>query len=308
MDNLVNPPEWVAAHRRAVLTTIVLSLTILVAVRLFVLPEQALVDEFAYAPFFRNLIDSLLATVFVSICIAGLLGWLGSPLSRTPAGGEIFPDTIGRTLEATAAVSDEWEYVGHTGLYVRSKILPILEARSKSQSVPIAIRFIIMNPFNDPLCERYAQYRTRSRSSTISPQTWTGLSVQSDLIATIIRLIQAKATYPSLTIHLGLSPSFSVWRYDKSESEVVMTQEDPQQPAYRYLRGSRFFSYCRQEGELAWDQADQHQISVRGSGAELSDSEVLGVLLKMFGRDMKKVEEATALALDLARSRKTPYA
>lgn len=306
MDNLINPSEWVAAHRRAVLATIVLILTIVVAVRLFVLAEQAHAGEFAYAPFFRNLLDSLLATIFVSACIAGLLWWLRSPLSRTPASGEIFPDTIGRTLEAAAAASDEWEYVGHTGVYVRSKILPILEARSKSQSVAITIRFIIMDPFNRELCERYAEYRTRSRSSTISPRTWTGLSVQSDLIATVIRLIRAKAAYPSLTIHLGLSPSFSVWRYDKSEREVVMTQEDPQQPAYRYLRGSRFFSYCRQEGELAWDQADQHQISVRGSERALTDSEMRAVLLKMFGRKMRKIEEATALAL--ASSRMTPYA
>lgn len=304
MDDLVRPADWVGAHRRAVLTIVVVIVLILITIRLTLLQESG---GAATQNLLQDLIDSLLSTVTVTALIATFFWWLRSPLSRLPASGEIFPDTIGRTLQVAAQDSDEWEYVGHTGRFVRAQILPRLEARSQAQGASIKVRFIIINPFNEDVCAAYAEYRTRSRSSSLSPQQWTKASVQEELLATIICLLRAKASHPDLEIWLGLAGQFGLWRFDKSDKEVVVTQEDPQQPAYRYLRGSRFFSYCRLECELAWSQAVQFHLAKSPHHGCLSDDEVLAALDQLFGRKMRALVPVARSALPTAAARISPY-
>ncbi|MEA3063705.1 MAG: hypothetical protein QOJ27_133 [Sphingomonadales bacterium] len=291
--------EWILAHRRAVTFSAILILCGIVAMRIFVVGEWNADGAFVYLEFFRNLIDGLLSTVLVTAALATFFWWLRAPLTRTPVGGELFPDLISRKLEAAAKIADEWEYCGHTGRYVRARIVPILGASSKARSIDIPIRFIIINPANAALCAAYADYRSRSRSSTIAPRSWDTASVQADLLATIICLLQAKARFPRLKVLLGLAPHFGLWRFDRSNDVVIVTQEDPQQPAYRYTRGSRFFGYHRQECEEGWHQSVQHEILAR-AGLPLDETEIRASLNPLFGRGWFHLEPLLASALVMA--------
>ena len=289
--DLVTPAEWVKAHRRAAVFLVSAAVFALTFVRVFILADRMDDGSVALEPVLRGVVDSLLATIFVSFVVAAFLWWLRSPLSRAHVGGEIFPDTIGRTLEAAASSCDEWEYIGHTGRYVRARILPILERRSVSENLPITIRFILINPFNAELCEQYAEYRTSSRSSSLTSQQWSGSMVRRELLTTMLRLIQSKAMYPRLQLFVGLSARFSLWRYDRSEHQVVVTQEDPQQPAYRYIRGSRFYTYFRHEGELAWQQSKKFPLDGGFQLRELKFEQVLLEFERAFGSEVPSVPE-----------------
>jgi hypothetical protein len=291
--------EWIRAHRRAVSLSAALLVCVIVAVRIFLVGEWDATGKFSYSGLARNMIDGLLSTIVVSGGLATFYWWVRAPLARTPLGGELFPDLISLNLQAAAKTADEWEYFGHTGRYVRSRILPILGARAKAQSITITVRFIIINPANAALCGAYADYRSRSRSSTITPRSWDTETVQADLIATIVCLLQAKAKYPQLKILLGLSPNFGLWRFDKSNDVVIVTQEDPQQPAYRYVRGSRFFGYHRQECEEGWLQAIQHEISAR-PGGPLTEEELSAALSGLLGRAGRQLEHSFQRAYSLA--------
>jgi hypothetical protein len=298
--------EWIIAHRRAVTLSAISIIFMIGVVRVYLVGEWDSANRFVYDGFARNIIDSLLSTILVSCAIAAFFWWVRAPITRTPLGGELFPDVISKHLEAAANVADHWEYFGHTGRYVRSRILPILGARSKALSTTITVRFIIINPDNVTLCSAYADYRSRSRSSTITPRSWNVETVQADLIATIICLIQMKAKYPQLDIMLGLYPSFGLWRIDKSNEMAVVTQEDPQQPAYRYVRGSRFFGYCRQECEEAWRQAIQYKIQAR-PGSPLREDELRANLHTTLGPAGQRLEVLFPRAFQMA-AESTSYA
>lgn len=282
MDESSMTSEWILAHRRSVSLTVAVLLTGLIILRVSVVGEWDARGNFLYADFARNVVDGLLSTIAVTAVLAIFFWWVRAPLTRTPVGGEIFPDQISDSLIAAARVAREWEYFGHTGKYVRSRILPVIGERSKSQSLAIAVRFIIVDPANIELCEAYADYRSRSRSSTITPRMWDAPTVQADLLATIICLVRYAARFPNLKIQLGLASHFGLWRFDRSDASVIVTQEDPQQPAYRYKNGSRFYFYHHRECLEAWRQAVRYDFVVANDEGS-SDEKTMATVVRILG-------------------------
>lgn len=309
MEERSNLRAMISAHRRAVLLSVALLLALAIWLRLFVFVER--VDgKINFDSLMRGSLDGLLSTILVSAIIGTFFWWVSAPTNgqRTPVIGELFPDLISNRLERAALVASQWDYVGHTGRYVRSRILPILGDRSKRESMKITIRFVIIDPGNVPLCAAYADYRVNSRSSPFSPRIWDTEGIQTELLTTIICLIQAKARFPSLIINLGLAPTFSLWRFDRSNHMVVVTQEDPQQPAYRYEDESRFFSYHRQECDLAWQLARQIEIKAP-KREQLSEPQIADILQQLLGHaTAHQLAPFLPAAYEAAKAPASPYA
>jgi len=309
MEDGSNLRALIGAHRRAVLLLVAVLLAFAIWLRFFVYVEKV-GGTVNYDSLIRGSLDGLLSTIVVSAVIGTFFWWVSAPSNgqRTPVIGELFPDLISNRLERAALTADEWDYVGHTGRYVRSRILPILGTRSKRGAVTVKVRFVIIDPTNAPLCAEYADYRGKSRSSPFSPRVWDTAGIQTELLTTIICLIQAKARFPTLEVKLGLAPSFSLWRFDRSNHMVVVTQEDPQQPAYRYEEESRFFNYHRQECELAWSLA--RRIEVTAPQAEqLSEAQVGDILQRLLGRTAaRQLAPFLSAAYDAAKAPASPYA
>lgn len=299
----------IGAHRRAVLLCVLLLLGIALWLRLFVYVERV-GARVSYDALIRASLDGLLSTILVSAVLGTFFWWVSAPANgqRTPVIGELFPDLISNRLERAALVADEWDYVGHTARYVRSRILPILGTRSKRGGRPVKVRFVIIDLLNVALCREYAAYRGKSRSSPFSPRVWDTVGIQTELLTTIVCLIQAKARFPDLEIRLGLAPSFSLWRFDRSNDMVVVTQEDPQQPAYRYEKDSRFFNYHLQECELAWQLA--RGIVVTAPQAEnLSEAQVGDIVQRLLGRAAaRQLAPFLPAAYEAAKAPASPYA
>ena len=115
--------EWMLAHRRLVVTVLILGFLILIGVRFLLFPTHTPSGDIDWEALVRNILDGLIATVVVSFVVAVTLWWTKPPLERIPPGFEILPDQISKSLERAALESDEWEYVGHTGRYVRNREL-----------------------------------------------------------------------------------------------------------------------------------------------------------------------------------------
>lgn len=308
MDERATVSEWIAAHRRAVLTAAAILLAILVFARFSWLLERNANGNPEVFAVLRGQIDGLISTIVVSGTLATFFWWFKPPSNRLPTGGEIFPDEISSRLRKAAAEADEWEYVGHTARFVRAAVLPALVQRSKLQGANIKIRAVILDPTCSETCQRYAEYRNRSRSSSIAPSAWTKETVQTELLATIICFLQAKASNPQLYVDIGVTETFSLWRYDRSDKQIIATQEDPQQPAYQYQRGSRFYSYHRQECELTWLQCHQLAINPPVSQSVLDEAEVTQLISRILGRRAKQVEAYVPRAYAISLDPVAPYA
>lgn len=315
MEERSNLRAMIGAHRRAVLLSVALLLALAIWLRLFMFVER--VDGgINHDALIRASLDGLLSTVLVSAVIATFFWWVSAPANgqHAPAMGELFPDLISTRLERAAVIASQWDYVGHTGRYVRSRILPILGARSRREAKSITIRFVIIDPANVPLCAAYADYRGKSRSSPFSPRSWDAEGIQTELLTTIICLIQAKARFPDLEINLGLATNFGLWRFDRSNHMVVVTQEDPQQPAYRYEverseAETRFFNYHSRECDLAWQLARKIEKIEAPQSDQLSEPQIAALLQRLLGRaTARQLAPFLPAAYEAAKAPASPYA
>ncbi|MEM1078938.1 MAG: hypothetical protein AAGI09_10460 [Pseudomonadota bacterium] len=87
----------------------------------------------------------------------------------------------------------------------------------------------------------------------------------------------------------------------------MVTQEDPQEPAYSYPRGSRFFDYYKRENQLIWEQCELLDIGNLGSDATEMGDGLKARLVEFLGDDADgaaTVEKSLAI---LAKG-KSPYA
>ncbi|AZV77134.1 hypothetical protein EBB79_03990 [Parasedimentitalea marina] len=301
-----NLAEWTLAHRRLVVTLLVLVFAVLIGIRILVFPTLDLNNEIDWPAMGTSSLDALIATIVVSFVVAVTLWWTKPPLDRIPPGFEIPPTSISNTLEAEATLTNEWEYLGHTGRYVRNRIFPIVQKHSHQNNRRVNVRMMVLDPRNDALCGQYAKYRNRSRSSEMFKEDWTMQKVQEELIATVARTVLLNAVENHVHCELRFRNFLSQFRFDVSSDQVMVTQEDPQEPAFSYPRGSRFFEYYKRENQLIWDQSPSFDIHSITPEPDQMENGMAAMLSEFLGRDT--ADKTVERALELLAADRSPYA
>lgn len=252
--------EWVVAHRRMVVSLLVVLFIALAVVRFLIFPTLDPKGNIDWRSIVTKTLDGLISTIVVSFVVAVTLWWTKPPLDRIPPGFEVPPNSISITLEGSATLTSEWEYLGHTGRYVRNRIFPILRKQSQQNNRQVRVRMMILDPRNSDLCKKYAEYRNRSRSSDMFQDEWTTKKVQEELIATVLRTAELNVENNQVKCELRFRTFLSQFRFDVSDEHIMVTQEDPQEPAFSYPIGSRFFDYYKRENQLVWDQTPEFDL------------------------------------------------
>ncbi|WP_141956409.1 hypothetical protein [Actinoallomurus bryophytorum] len=123
--------------------------------------------------------------------------------------------------------SGRWLFRGGTGTYIRAVTLPGLIKSARRERRPLHVRLEILDPTNEDVCERYARFR-----SSVSPlpdgtgQVWTTQRTQLESYATLLAACWYQADYTLLDIKVGLVGTMGIFRYDLSDSRLVITQDD----------------------------------------------------------------------------------
>ncbi|MDK2745692.1 MAG: hypothetical protein KYX67_00020 [Brevundimonas sp.] len=307
MQSIWPRAEWVNNHRRAVLAGVLLFVVALVLARyIWLTPLSG--SRQAWIELGQDVIDGIVSSVLISGVIAAFLWWMGPRPERIPPGSELPPDSIGGALTAAALATETWEYVGHTGRDFRSRIIPLLVRRIPILGHPLPVRVNIIDPAEEAAARAYCTYRRSSRSASLRPNEWTPRHLRVELLATIILILDAAARYPQLSFQLGLAVRISVFRYDRSDNVIVVTQEDPQQPAFLYPRGSRFYDYYRRECDLAWAQARPINIAHLPEASLAAPETIEAALRTLFGDRFDRVADCLEDAIKTARANQPPYA
>lgn len=296
------------AHRRAVVLALISGFLVILILRVSVFPNQMVNGQTDWPAIIRAALDTLLSTIIVTFIISVSLWWLKPPAERLPTAFEVFPRSISKKLKEVARDSENWDYVGHTGRYVRNSIFPILLETSTSQGKHVSIRIAILDPRDKDLCKIYADYRNSSRTGNRSENDWTVVDVQSELIVTTFKSLKIDQTAKNrVKCEVRYRPFLSQFRFDGSTEQVMMTQEDQQEPAFQFFKGSRFFDHYQQEIQMIWGQSSTINFSIFSqsnfSGIENLKSEFQSLL--NLGNDF---EEVWANAVNKCNSDKSPYA
>ncbi|NML49341.1 hypothetical protein HHL19_03110 [Streptomyces sp. R302] len=157
---------------------------------------------------------------------------------------EIPREEIGRRLDELLNSANSWHFRGGLGGWQRSTALPAL-ASVMNQDISYVMH--ILNPANEDLCHRYANYRASAgqRTGTTDPQ-----SVRDELLA----LLYAAAWYQQRTRvkpDISFLSNYSPLRYDLSNAGLIVTVPDMQERAIYAPAGGWYCTSVRDELEQA---------------------------------------------------------
>lgn len=212
------------------------------------------------------------------------------------ASSVLLPKDIGQTLEDIAKRAPDYKIFVRTGRHFRAEILPILAKQARQNRLRIGIQVVLLDFRDETICEKYAAYRN---ASSFDGKLWCTRYVQLEVLATILKLIEASwENRGLLDINLFLSRRLSTFRIEGSSDEILVTREDPKDIASRYLRTHHDFPAF--VNEFDWVRDEARAIALKGEDG------VPATLLKMFGENAL-ITSLEAQAIHATKSR-SPYA
>lgn len=194
--------------------------------------------EMALKPAIEEILDTLFATIVVTVGLALFFVWLAPRKAREAKMEVLLPHDINKYHLQSRADTKEWWYNGGSGRYTRDVTLPYLAESCKSENRTINVRIQILDPNNEDLCQIYADYR--NNLSSVHTHITTS-EVRCDLLATIFAACFWKMKQPLLNIEIYLKNHFSLFRTEFSDNMVLVTREDPRDPGIVYQRGTFFY-------------------------------------------------------------------
>jgi hypothetical protein len=234
-----------------------------------------------------KLCDDLFAAIFVTVGISVALFRLLPPAEQSGKVEPISAQDIAELYENALKTTCFWQFKGGTGTYLRSNTLPAMQALAKQQKVDREVHIEIINPSCDDICEQYARYRRIFASQqSMDKELWTATRVKDELYATIVSaaLIEGQA----LKIKIGLSSTWSSFRFDASSEHVIVTNEDPSAPALRSDKDTNFYRFFRKELQISLDQAQVLVLQpCNATHDSLNPDKVLEILEQQLGRSFK---------------------
>jgi hypothetical protein len=165
---------------------------------------------------------------------------------------------VGRALEEARQNTDRWFFKGGTGTYIRAVTLPTCIERARERRRTLRMRLEIIDPTNEDVCEQYARFRQSGVNRLdATGEPWTLDRTRKESFATILAACLHKQHYQFLELEIGLSARMTTFRWDLSDSRIVITQEDPGAPAMMIERGKPYYDAWSTELQASFDQASR---------------------------------------------------
>lgn len=202
-------------------------------------------------------LGNIIATALAATALALVLLWIIPPPNRPAVVESVPPHEITALLERGFPDSRMWWFDGSTGRFQRAATLPAMGRFARRDGVSREVTLVILDPSDEALCERYANYRKGLTSGV--GRDWTVANVRRDLYATLLAAKRYNDTEP-LTITIGLKGNMSILRYDLSDSRLVITKEGKRDPAISCPDGS--FYYNAYLEDLRWSLKQARRVDL----------------------------------------------
>jgi len=234
LDDAINNKDT----RRTALLVFALVVPALLAIDVFLISEISV----AWAKeILSGLIRALVAGLGSSVLIAFTLRFLAPP-PRELAPGIILLSPkgkqISRTLKDAMVASKSWQYSGSLGSYFRAVTLPTIAKSSLEHRAPRNLHALILDPADDKLCERYAKRRSTMEAASGSKRRWTKEDIRNEVLATAITCYTSPRENSYLNVKVRMRNHDSQFRYDLSDTHLIITTEHKTAPALMIKMGN----------------------------------------------------------------------
>lgn len=192
-------------------------------------------------------------------------------------------EQVGQALADARRNTEGWTFKGGTGTFMRAVTLPECIQQARRDGRPLTLRLEIVDPTNDSACEHYAVFRrSLSNRPDGTGEMWTIDRTRKESLATILAACWHRQRYRLLTVEVGLSPTITTFRWDLSSRYLVITQQDPREPALLIKRG--WVYYDRYATELLTSLEQSHRLPIEQAArtVPLSDEPSVEEAQKLF--------------------------
>lgn len=185
-----------------------------------------------------------------------LARWLGDEAIRLLNGAE-----IPLALEQARNETNSWEFKGGTGTYTRAVTLREMAKKARESRNQHVIRLEVLDPEDLALCTQYANFfrglNDLSGASPAQPSeiNWTGEGTRLEILATILAACWYHKKNSLLDIHLRLSASMTILRWERTNDRLIVTHRGPRYPALIVRKGNRYFDILSSELFVSRQQA-----------------------------------------------------
>jgi hypothetical protein len=296
MESILNKRHYRSAFYWLVALILVFSITL----RFLVLPQYDTTLESNFPKFSAALLDGLVVSLIVTVLIGSFVFWLTPEILKKSVMDVIEPKEIGPLLKKSATDTRTWTYKGACGRYTRATTLPTLARAAKHEGLGRDIRITILNPNNNLLCAEYATYR-RSLKSAKKSNSWTGVKVTEEVIATVVSALRFRHEEPLLRIELYLIDHFSAFRLDISDQYVIVTKEDKEASGLRADSGTYFYDSYKDDVRLS----ERQSIKVNYQNEVPLGNELTEETLRTLILEAELIDEDKIRLLDLSAIKKS---
>jgi uncharacterized protein YggL (DUF469 family) len=207
--------------------------------------------------FSSGILESLAAAFITTLLIGGFIYYVAPTFDPKKGasflGSHEFNDHFIENLKAT----NEWNFRGGFGRYLRTKILPTLNDIASNDRTPITIKAQILNPKNIKLCQLHADLRN-SVANIDKKKDWSANDVKENLYSTIIACAIFKRNNSFMDVSVYLNDFFSTDRIDICSNFGLITKEDRKIPGLKFGKGS--VHYNAYKGDLSVTQQQSNVV------------------------------------------------
>jgi hypothetical protein len=151
--------------------------------------------------------------------------------------------------------AQSWAFRGGTGTFTRAVTLPECVGNARRQRRRLAFHLEILDPTDAEVCERYARFRRSLDLARDQTAPWTGERTRLESYATVLAAGWYRQRYSLLEIEVALSDRVTTVRFDLAPACLVVTQEDPHNPALIFRNNSFFYHCYGTELRMSFEQA-----------------------------------------------------
>ena len=181
---------------------------------------------------------------------------------------EVAPRTISSRLQENARRAGNYTFIGNTATFVAASILPILCARAQSTGHTVAARIFVIDPRDAEVIAAYIRHKSRvgiakSRIADADMAAWirptfdampeSADEAMAKLYACIYLCAYASKS-AGVEISVLLRRSFTPFRADVSDKEVILTQESAGEAAVAFSARGHFYGWYDKEAEALEQQ------------------------------------------------------
>lgn len=215
------------------------------------------------------ILENLIAGVIAAVSLGLTFRWIISVIDPRDRVIEISSGSITERLRKNAQSTRNYVFMGNTASFVTATILPILIDSARDRSFQRMVTLIMIDPtdnnavssyaaFKNSVAESQAKMGDRILGKWVVPMYSPRTETSDDVIAKLISSIYI-ATFASLqkdmNVSIFLRRSFTPFRADMSDSEVVLTQESASESAVAFSSTGHFHSWYHKEADAQKKQA-----------------------------------------------------